>query len=566
MIDFKNQAVNLMSQIDSSLDIGEIESLIEIPPSYDMGDYAFPCFKLAKTFRKAPNLIAEEIANKIGENEYFERIENVGPYVNFFVNKEVLAKTVLDDIKSKNERYGSSTLGEGKTVIVEYSSPNIAKPFHIGHIRTTIIGHSLYRIYSFLGYKTIAINHLGDYGTQFGKLIVAYKNWGDRSVIEKDPINELLKLYVKFHEEAEKNDNLNDEARSWFKKLEDGNEEALKLWHWMREISLKEFNKVYDLLGIKFDYFTGESFYSDKMPRVIEELEEKNLLVKSEGAEIVDLESYNMPPALIKKSDGSTLYITRDIAAAIYRKENFDFYKNIYVVGSEQILHFKQWKKVIELMGYDWAEDCIHVPFGMVSLEEGTMSTRKGKVVFLEDVLKKAVEKTRDIIDERNPDLDDKEAVAKQVGIGAIVFQELFNSRIKDYIFSWDKTLSFEGETGPYVQYAHARASSLLGKSNFSIEDEVDYSLLNTEEEMNIIRLLYGFPNVIIDSAEKNEPSFVTRQIVEIAKAFNRFYHNCPILTEEEDLKTARLHLVYATKVVLKTGLSLLGIEAPEKM
>lgn len=566
MIDFKNQAVNLISQIDSSLDIGEIESLIEIPPSYDMGDYAFPCFKLAKTFRKAPNLIAEEIANKVGENEYFERVENVGPYVNFFVNKEVLAKTVLDDVKSKNERYGSSTLGEGKTVIVEYSSPNIAKPFHIGHIRTTIIGHSLYRIYSFLGYKTIAINHLGDYGTQFGKLIVAYKNWGDRSVIEKDPINELLKLYVKFHEEAEKNDNLNDEARSWFKKLEDGNEEALKLWHWMREISLKEFNKVYDLLGIKFDYFTGESFYSDKMPRVIEELEEKNLLVKSEGAEIVDLESYNMPPALIKKSDGSTLYITRDIAAAIYRKENFDFYKNIYVVGSEQILHFKQWKKVIELMGYDWAEDCIHVPFGMVSLEEGTMSTRKGKVVFLEDVLKKAVEKTRDIIDERNPDLDDKEAVAKQVGIGAIVFQELFNSRIKDYVFSWDKTLSFEGETGPYVQYAHARASSLLGKSNFSIEDEVDYSLLNTEEEMNIIRLLYDFPNVIIDSAEKNEPSFVTRQIVEIAKSFNRFYHNCPILTEEEDLKTARLHLVYATKVVLKTGLSLLGIEAPEKM
>ncbi|WP_416198154.1 MAG: arginine--tRNA ligase [Sporanaerobacter sp.] len=566
MIDFKNQAVNLISQIDSGLDIDEIESLIEIPPSYDMGDYAFPCFKLAKTFRKAPNLIAEEIANKIRENEYFERIENVGPYVNFFVNKEVLARTVLDEVKSKNETYGSSTLGEGKTVIVEYSSPNIAKPFHIGHIRTTIIGHALYRIYSFLGYKTIAINHLGDYGTQFGKLIVAYKNWGDRSVIEKDPINELLKLYVKFHEEAEKNDNLNDEARSWFKKLEDGNEEALELWRWMREISLKEFNKVYDLLGIKFDYFTGESFYSDKMPRVIKELEEKNLLVKSEGAEIVDLEKYNMPPALIRKSDGSTLYITRDIAAAIYRKEKFDFYKNIYVVGSEQILHFKQWKKVIELMGYDWAKDCIHVPFGMVSLEEGTMSTRKGKVVFLEDVLKKAVEKTRDIIDERNPNLEDKETVARQVGIGAIVFQELFNSRIKDYVFSWDKTLSFEGETGPYVQYAHARATSLLGKSDFSVEDEVDYSLLNAEEEMNIIRLLYDFPSIIIDSAEKNEPSFVTRQIVEIAKAFNRFYHNCPILTEEEDVKKARLHLVYATKVVLKTGLSLLGIEAPEKM
>ncbi|MBU5294158.1 arginine--tRNA ligase [Anaerosalibacter bizertensis] len=565
-MDFKNEVVKIISGLDEKLDEKEIMSLIEVPPSYEMGDYAFPCFKLAKIFRKAPNLIAEEISNKIQENSYFEKIENVGPYVNFFIDRAVLAETVLEEIKDEKERYGSSNIGKDKTVIVEYSSPNIAKPFHIGHIRTTIIGHALYRIYSFLGYDTVAINHLGDYGTQFGKLIVAYKKWGDRSVIEKDPINELLKLYVKFHEEAEKEPSLDDEARKWFKKLEDGDNEATELWKWMREISLEEFNKVYDMLGIEFDSFTGESFYSDKMPKVVEELQNKGLLVKSEGADIVDLEPYNMPPALIRKSDGSTLYITRDIAAAIYRKENYDFYKNIYVVGSEQKLHFDQWRKIIDLMGYDWAENCIHVPFGMVSLEDGTMSTRKGRVVFLEDVLKKAVEKTTGIIEERNPNLENKEEVAKQVGIGAIVFQELFNSRIKDYVFSWDKTLSFEGETGPYVQYAHARANSLLRKGEFSVEDEIDYSLLKREEEIDIIRLLYDFPNIIVNSSEKNEPSFITRHITEIAKNFNRFYHNCPILNEEEDLRKARLHLVYATKLVLNTGLLLLGIEAPDKM
>ncbi|MBV1819156.1 arginine--tRNA ligase [Anaerosalibacter bizertensis] len=566
MIDFKNEVVKIISGLDEKLDEKEIMSLIEVPPSYEMGDYAFPCFKLAKIFRKAPNLIAEEISNKIQENSYFEKIENAGPYVNFFIDRAVLAETVLEEIKDEKERYGSSNIGKGKTVIVEYSSPNIAKPFHIGHIRTTIIGHALYRIYSFLGYDTVAINHLGDYGTQFGKLIVAYKKWGDRSVIEKDPINELLKLYIKFHEEVEKEPSLDNEARKWFKKLEDGDNEATELWKWMREISLEEFNKVYDMLGIEFDSFTGESFYSDKMSKVVEELQNKGLLVKSEGADIVDLEPYNMPPALIRKSDGSTLYITRDIAAAIYRKEHYDFYKNIYVVGSEQKLHFDQWRKIIDLMGYDWAEDCIHVTFGMVRLEEGTMSTRKGRVVFLEDVFKKAIEKTKDIIKERNPKLENKEEVAKQVGIGAIVFQELFNSRIKDYVFSWDKTLSFEGETGPYVQYAHARANSLLKKGEFSVEDRIDYSLLNKEEEIDIIRLLYDFPKTIINSSEKNEPSFITRHITEIAKNFNRFYHNCPILNEEEDLRKARLHLVYATKLVLNTGLLLLGIEAPDKM
>ena len=566
MINFKEEVVKLILGIVEGIDREEIEFLVETPPSYDMGDYAFPCFKLAKVFKKAPNLIAKEVANEIGENEFFEKVQNVGPYVNFFINKQTLTRLVLEDVIDKNDIYGSSNIGKGKKVIVEFSSPNIAKPFHIGHIRSTVIGHSLYRIYKFLGFDTIAINHLGDYGTQFGMLISAFKKWGNLEVIEADPINELLKLYVKFNAEAEIDSSLRDEARMWFKKLEDGDEEAVQLWKWMREISLKEFNRVYDMLGIKYDSYAGESFYSDKMPRVVKELEEKKLLKKSEGAEIVDLEPFGMPPALIKKSDGSTLYITRDIAAAIYRKEHYDFYKNIYVVGSQQILHFKQWKKIIELMGYDWAEDCIHVPFGMVSLEEGTMSTRKGRVIFLEDVLRKAVEKTLEIINERNPDLENKEEVAKQVGIGAVVFQELFNGRIKDYVFSWDKTLSFEGETGPYVQYSHARANSLLEKGDFNPDAKVDFSLLKTDEEINIIRSLHDFPNSILNAMEKNEPSFITRHITELAKAFNKFYHDCPILSEEEEIKKARLSIVYAVKTTIKTGLYLLGIEAPSKM
>ena len=566
MINFKEEVVKLILGIVEGIDREEIESLIETPPSYDMGDYAFPCFKLAKVFKKAPNLIAKEVANEIGENEFFEKVQNVGPYVNFFINKQTLTRLVLEDVIDKNDIYGSSNIGKGKKVIVEFSSPNIAKPFHIGHIRSTVIGHSLYRIYKFLGFDTIAINHLGDYGTQFGMLISAFKKWGNLEVIEADPINELLKLYVKFNAEAEIDSSLRDEARMWFKKLEDGDEEAVQLWKWMREISLKEFNRVYDMLGIKYDSYAGESFYSDKMPRVVKELEEKKLLKKSEGAEIVDLEPFGMPPALIKKSDGSTLYITRDIAAAIYRKEHYDFAKNIYVVGSQQILHFKQWKKVIELMGYDWAEDCIHVPFGMVSLEEGTMSTRKGRVIFLEDVLRKAVEKTLEIINERNPGLENKGEVAKQVGIGAVVFQELFNGRIKDYVFSWDKTLSFEGETGPYVQYSHARANSLLEKGDFNPDAKVDFSLLKTDEEINIIRSLHDFPNSILNAMEKNEPSFITRHIVELAKAFNKFYHDCPILSEEEEIKKARLSIVYAVKTTIRTGLYLLGIEAPSKM
>lgn len=566
MIDFKEKIVELIKMQVDSLSKDDIRLLIEIPPSYEMGDYAFPVFRLAKEMRKSPNMIAEDLAGKFRDDENFEKVENAGPYVNFFINKEKLAESVFDEIIDKGDNYGSSNMGEGKTVIVEFSSPNIAKPFHIGHIRTTVIGNSLYKIYKFLGFNTIAINHLGDYGTQFGMLISAYKKWGNKEVIEEDPINELLKLYVRFNSEADENSELRDEARYWFKELEDGNKEAVDLWKWIREISLKEFSRVYDMLNIKFDSYAGESFYSDKMDRVVKEMEDKGLLKESEGAFVVDLEPYGMPPALIKKSDGSTLYTTRDITAAIYRKETYDFYKNLYVVASQQNLHFKAWIKVIELMGYEWANDCIHIPFGMVSLEDGTLSTRKGRVVFLEDVLNTAVNNTLKIIEERNPNLENKEEVAKKVGIGAVIFQELFNQRIKDYVFSWDRTLSFEGETGPYVQYTHARSNSLLEKGGFNIDDKVDYSLLMNDDEINIIRLLYDFNKIVVDAMEKNEPYFITRHIVEIAKAFNKFYNSTPIIVEDEELKKARLLLVYGTNTVIRVGLGLLGIEAPQKM
>ena len=567
MLNFKDKAVELILAEVEGLSEEEINSAIEVPPSYDMGDYALPAFQLARVLKKAPNIIAEELAEKFSGNEYFERIENAGPYLNFFINKERLIEETISEIKEKGDNYGSSDMGKDKTVIVEFSSPNIAKPFHIGHIRTTVIGNALYKIYSFLGYDTIAINHLGDYGTQFGMLISAYKKWGDREVIERDPINELLKLYVDFNAAAEEDESLRDEARYWFRELENKNEEAVELWEWIRKISLEEFNKVYDLLGIEFDSYAGESFYSDKMEPILEELREKDLLVESEGAYMVELEDYDMPPALMMKSDGSTLYTTRDMAAAFYRKEKYDFYKNIYVVGSQQNLHFKSFFKVIELMGHEWSKDCIHVPFGMVSLEDGTLSTRKGRVVFLEDVLNKAVENTAGIIEKRNPELKNKDQVAEQVGIGAVVFQELFNQRIKDYVFSWDKTLSFEGETGPYVQYTHARICSLLDRGDFDIESEVDYSLLNSENEINIVRNLYDFPKAIVDAMEKNEPFYITRKILDIAQSYNTFYNSTNINnSEDEKVKRARQLLSYATKEVIKTGLNILGIKAPERM
>lgn len=569
MIDFKEEIAKILSDKIESMTKEDILMQIEIPPSYEMGDYAFPVFSLAKIFRKNPNMIAEEMAASI-KSEYFEKVESKGAYINFFTNKEALAKTVVEEISKEKENYGKSKLGEGKTVIVEYSSPNIAKPFHIGHIRSTIIGDSLKRIHKFLGYNVVSINHLGDYGTQFGMLIYAIKNWGNIEEIEKNPIPELLKLYVRVNTEADQNEEIKEECRHYFASLEKGDEDAVKIWTWIREISLKEFNIVYDLLGIKFDSYNGESFYSDKMMKQVERMEKLGILKDSEGAKIVDLEKYNLPPALILKSDGSTIYITRDIAAAEYRHETYHPEKNIYVVATEQNLHFKQLKAVLKEMQYDWYDEVTHVAFGMINLADGKLSTRQGRVVYLIDVLNKAIEKIMEILNEREETsgvkIANKEELAKQVGIGAIKFQELFNQRIKDYTFDWDKTLSFEGESGPYVQYAHARICSLLEKGGFDINKEVDSSLLNNEMEINILRNLYKFTEVVEDAKEKYEPFFISRYVVELAKDFNKYYNQVTINVEDKKLKNTRLMLCYSVKNVISEGLRLLGIEAPEKM
>lgn len=572
MTDFKMEIALILARHIEGLTAEEIESMIEIPADSKMGDYAFPCFRLAKALKKAPPIIAQELAEQLAGMEIFSQVGSVNAYVNMFLNKEVFSKSVLTTAAEMKERYGSTNVGLNRKVIVEFSSPNIAKPFHIGHIRSTVIGNAIYKLYHFLGYDTVRINHLGDYGTQFGKMIVAYRKWGNKEDVEKEPIKSLLSYYVKFHEESEAHPELEDEARAVFTLLENGSQEEYALWKWFREVSLMEFKRVYDMLGIDFDSYAGESFYSDKMGKVIDILKEKNLLVSSEGAQIIDLDAYNMPPALIMKQDGSTLYITRDIAAAVYRKETYDFYKNIYVVASQQNLHFQQWIKVIELMGYDWSKQCIHIPFGLVSLEEGTMSTRKGRVVYLEEVLRRAVDQTRDIIIEKNVNAEDIDLISRQVGIGAVIFQELSNGRIKDYTFSWDKILNFEGETGPYVQYTHARASSVLRNASLDTEkaelmaQDVDYSFITGESAFALTKLIYRLPEVIIEAAERYEPSILTRHIVDIAQAFNRFYHDEHILVSDPKEKKAKLLLVYAAKQSIKNGLSLLGMQAPEKM
>lgn len=564
MKDFKVLVSEILKNNIEELSLEEIIDLIEIPPNKDMGDYAFPCFKLAKVFRKSPNMIAEELSNKIETNDEISKVINMGGYVNFFVNKSSLAKKVIENVFSQKENYGKSNFGEGKTVVIDFSSPNIAKPFHIGHIRSTVIGNSLHKIYSSQGYKTERINHLGDYGTQFGKLIVAFKKWGNKEEVEKNPIKELLKLYVMFHDEAEKCPELEDEARAWFTKLENNDKEAKDLWQWFRDESLKEFSRVYDLLDIEFDSYAGESFYSDKMDKVIEKINEKGLLKQSQGTNIVDLEDFNMPPALITKNDGSTLYMTRDLAAAIYRKETYDFEKCIYVVGSQQTLHFQQLFKVLELMGFEG--NMVHTPFGMVSLEEGTMSTRKGRVVFLEDVLKQAIEKTKETMLSKNPNAQNIDEISKIVGVGAVVFQELSNSRIKDYIFSWERTLSFDGETGPYVQYTHARCCSVLRKADEEITSNINYDLLNDEDSIEVLKIIDSFNKNILNALRKNEPHIITRFVLDLAQAFNKFYHDNPILVKDLELKKARLALVSATRQTLENALALLGMKAPEKM
>lgn len=566
MQDFKIEVAKSLKEKIEDLSLEEIVGLIEIPPNSEMGDYAFPCFRLAKVFRKAPNMISADLAQSIEAKDAISKVEPAGGYVNFFVNKSQLAKNVINDVLTQGNKYGRSEIGKGKNVIVEFSSPNIAKPFHIGHIRTTVIGNALYKIYESQGFNTTRINHLGDYGTQFGKLIVAFKKWGDKEVVESNPIPELLKLYIRFHDEAEKHPEMEDEARAWFTKLENEDEEAVELWKLFREESLKEFSRVYDLLDIEFDSLAGESFYSDKMPRVIQMLEDKGLLKESKGARIVELEDYKMPPALITKNDGSTLYMTRDLAAAIYRQETYNFDKCIYVVGTQQNLHFEQWFKVIELMGFEWAKNLVHVGFGMVALEDGTMSTRKGRVVFLEDVLKQAIEKTKETILEKNPNAENVDEIAKQVGVGAVVFQELSNSRIKDYTFSWERTLSFEGETGPYVQYTHARCCSVLRKANMDVTADIDYNVLSDADSSEVLKSIASFNDSILAAMRKNEPHIVTRFVLDLAQAFNKFYHDNPILVDDIEVKKARVALVAATKQTIENALAILGMDAPQRM
>ncbi|MGN1333552.1 MAG: arginine--tRNA ligase [Anaerovoracaceae bacterium] len=574
MVNFKEEIAKLIAAEVTELELSDIQSMIEIPQDSKMGDYAFPCFRLAKIMRKAPPLIAKNIAEKIADNAMFERVEQVNAYVNMFISKEEFVKDVVEDVLERGEDFGKSNVGEARTVIVEFSSPNIAKPFHIGHIRSTVIGNSIYKIYDALGYNVIRINHLGDYGTQFGKMICAYRHWGRKEDVINEPIKTLLGYYTKFHEEVEAHPELDDEAREIFTKLEHGEPEEVELWQWFRDESLKEFNRVYKMLGIEFDSYNGESFYSDKMPRFVKELEEKGLLQESRGAHIVDLEKYGLGVALITKSDGSTLYITRDIAAAVYRKETYDFYKNIYVVASQQNLHFQQWIQILELMGYEWARDCVHVPFGLVSLEDGTMSTRHGRVVFLEDVLNRAVEQTKEIIRDKGVNTDNIDETARQVGIGAVIFNELSNNRIKDYVFSWGKVLDFNGETGPYVQYTYARCASVLRNAGEEVVSRamekglagVDAGYLTGESSFELAKLIYRLPQVVAEAGEKYEPSIVTRHIVDIAQSFNRFYHDEHILTDNQEERVAKLALVMATKTAIKNGLALLGMEAPERM
>lgn len=579
-MDFKEILCTALSAV-SGIDKGEISDMIETPPNPKMGDFALPCFKLAKSLRKAPPAIAADLCQKLSALdggrgvEGFDRIETAGGYLNFFTDKSAFARTVVEKVLKEGDKYGSSEIGEGKNICVEYSSINIAKPFGIHHITTTVLGHSLKRIYDHLGYHTISINHLGDWGTQFGKMVVAFKKWGDKEKIEKgNSMRELVALYVKFHEEAEKDPSLNDEARAAFHNIELHKPEEWELFRWFKDVTLRDVAKVYDLLGITFDSYNGESFYEDKMPAIIKELADKGISKVDRGMTIVDLSEYDMPPCIILKSDGSTIYATRDIAAAKYRKETYDFYKSLYVVAYQQNLHFRQFFKVLELMGYDWAKDCVHVNFGMISMEDGTFSTRKGNAIYLEDVLNAAIEKTLEIIRVKSPDLENKEEVAREVGVGALVFSVLYNSRIKDYTFSWDKSLNFDGETGPYAQYTYARSCSVIRKAEaaglmpdlYGGEVNIDYSVLEDEASKALLRSIDALPDIIEQAAEKYEPYLISRGVIDICSCFNKFYYDNRIMDDDEKVRNARLALTEAARIAVRTGLFLVGLNAPEKM
>ena len=567
----KEKIAGLLKDKVTDMELEDIISLIEQPPKPELGDFAFPCFRFAKIMRKAPQIIAQEICDSIEKPDYLEKIVTEGAYINFFTNKTSFAKDVITNALDDN--YGSSDEGKGQTICIDYSSPNVAKNFHVGHLRTTVIGNSLYKIYSKLGYNVERINHLGDWGTQFGKLIVAYKNWGSEEAVKEKGIEELMRIYVLFHEEAEKNPELEDEARAWFHKMETGDEEALKIWEWFIDISLEEFKRIYKLMGMDFDHFTGESFYRNMTDDVVKTLTDHNLLTDSEGAKIVDLSEFDMAPCLVVKNDGSSIYATRDLAAIMYRKKTYNFSKCLYVTGQEQKLHFAQVFKVIELLGNDWAKDgLVHIPYGLVSLGGEKLSTRGGNVIYAEDILKEAISKIREIIDEKNPDLSDaeKEEAARIVGVGAVIFNDLYNQRIKDVSFKWEHITSFEGETGPYVQYTYARCSSILRNipdyEKAINADTIDYSVITDPASVDLLKEINRFGSVIKDASEKFEPSVVARYAVDLAQAFNRFYTDNRIAVDEENVRNARCAVTYITRRVLKDSLDLLGIGCVERM
>ena len=569
MTNFKNIIAKEISKI-VNIQEKELETYIEVPKDSSNGDYAFPCFRLAKELKKAPPIIAEDIKEKLKiEGETIEKVEVVGGYLNFYINQKLLTKEVLTEI-SKKEEYGKSDIGKGKNIVIDYSAPNIAKPFHIGHLRSTVIGGALYNIYKYLGYNTIGINHLGDYGTQFGKLIEGYKLWGEEYNIEEDPINELTKIYIRINQLCKEDEKVLERCRMNFKLLEDGDPYCKEIWEKFRELSLKEFQRVYDLLGSKFDSWNGEAFYSDKMPEVIQILDKTGKLVESEGAKIIDLEDKGInTPCIIQKSNGSTTYATRDLAAILYRARNYDFDKALYVVSYEQTLHFKQVFEVAKLLGLDekYTNGLKHVPFGMVSLSTGKMSTREGNIVKLEELLNEAISRAKGIIEEKNPDLEDKENVAKKVGVGAVIFNDLSNSRIKDEIFDWNQILNFQGETGPYIQYTYVRTKSVLEKAGYIPQiEEIKFDKLGDESSKNIINLIYNFENILEQVTQKEEPSILSRYLIDIAKSFSNFYNDNKILVEDKDTQNARVYLTYSVGKVLKIGAKLLGIDMPNKM
>jgi len=569
MLNLKEEIAKIISN-KININVNEIEGYIEVPPDDNMGDYAFPCFRLAKELKKAPPVIANELKEKIGkESDIIEKIDVVGGYLNFYINKEILIKNILQEINSKDNEYGKTNLGEGKTIVIDYSHPNIAKPFHIGHLRSTVIGQALYNMYSFIGYNVKGLNYLGDYGTQFGKMIEGYKLWGQEYNIDENPIEELTKIYVRINELCKQDEQVLENCRNNFKLLEDGDAYCVELWKKFRELSLKEFQKIYNLLGGKFDSWEGEAAIAPKVPEILDILNEAGKLIVSEGAKIIDLEENQMPPCIIEKTNGSSTYASRDLAAILHRARTYDFDKAIYVTSYEQVLHFKQVFEVAKLLGMDekYTNGLTHVPFGMVLLKTGKMSTREGNIIKLEDLLNESIERAKEIMKEKNANLENAEEVAQKVGIGAIIFNDLSSGRIKDEIFDWDTILNFNGETGPYVQYTFVRTQSVLN----NIEElpniyDIDINQLNNKEAIKVIKLIYNFQETIIDATNKNEPSILARYLIDLSKAYSSFYNEYKIMSDEIKEKKARIYLTYMTGIVLKTGMNLLGIEMPDKM